>query len=164
MRGITRIGLDVGGVLTDSLKNDHSDTSFRSDNFLRTSPVPGSLIGVQRLVAYFGRPNIVIISKCGEVIEGKTRLWLPHWGYLDIDAIDPANVYYCRERADKAPIARRLQLTHFVDDRSDALSYMEGDVPHRYLFGPQENPTPAGLIGILTWDDLITHIIGTTRE
>ncbi|MEV7330303.1 hypothetical protein [Micromonospora sp. NPDC093244] len=46
------------------------------------------------------------------------------------------SVHFCRTRPDKAPIARRLGLTHVVDDKLEVLGYLDS-VPHRYLFRPR---------------------------
>ena len=160
MFSLFRIGLDVGGVLTDSLANDNSDTSFRGDNFLETSPVPGAVEAVRTYVTIFGRENVFIVSKCGAVIEHKTRLWLPRWGVVGDDMIDPANVHFCLRREDKAPIAQMLGLTHFFDDRPDVLAYMEGKVPNRFLFGEQnDEAVPPGMFAVPNWRHPLSHFI-----
>lgn len=154
-----KVGLDVGGVLTDSQKNDGTDTSFRTDNFMKTSSVPGALEAVATLVRWYGAENIFIISKCGEVIEYKTRLWLAGNGFFSQTGFQESNLNFCLHRADKAPIAARLGLTDFVDDRADVLAYMDGIVDLRYLFGPQaELSQTTGLIVTPTWSDTLRAI------
>lgn len=54
------------------------------------------------------------------------------------------HVHFCAERADKAPIAQRLELTHFIDDRPEVMAHLDGIVPHRILFQPNE-------------EDFVTH-------
>lgn len=66
------IGIDVGGVIIDSINNDNRDTTFLGDNFLRTTAVPGAFDAVKTLVQNFGTKNIFIVSKCGPVIQEKT--------------------------------------------------------------------------------------------
>jgi len=131
-----RIGLDFGGVITDSQANDGTDTAFRTDNFMATTAVIGTYTAVKILVSVFGRDNLFIISKCGEITEAKSIKWLRGNGFYEATDFDPSNVFFCRERADKAPIAADLGLTDFVDDRADVLGYMT-TVRLRWLFGPQ---------------------------
>jgi hypothetical protein len=151
-----KIGLDVGGVLTDSLRNDGTDTSFRSDNFMATSAVPGSFEAVATLVQWCGAENVFIISKCGKEIERKTRLWLGGNGFYSQTGFWTHNLYFCPHRADKAPIAAELGLTDFVDDHAEVLAYMDGIVNLRYLFGPQaEPPQTTGLIIAPTWSETL---------
>jgi hypothetical protein len=161
-----RVGADVGGVMTDQHRNDGTDTSFRSDNFLKTTPVDDAFESMRSLVQRYGAENVFIISKCGERIENKTRWWLAHHNLYTRYGFSPYNLYFCRERADKAPIAKELGLTHFVDDRRDVLAYMETEVAHRLLFGPQETPLPAvlpsGLIVVNTWVQALKEIERTS--
>ena len=103
------IGLDIGGVLTDQKRNDGTDTSFRSDNFLKTTPVEGAFEGVQSLVQRYGADNVFIISKCGPVIESKTRQWLDFHHFYNITGFNRHHLNFCLRRADKAPIAKRLR-------------------------------------------------------
>lgn len=53
-----RIGLDVGGVLIDRIKNDGTDTSFKSDNFLLTSAVPGAFEAAKLMTQAYGAENV----------------------------------------------------------------------------------------------------------
>ena len=156
-----RIGLDVGGVIIDAIANDNTDTSFRSDNFLATTAVKGAFEAIKKLVEAYGSENIFIISKCGPEIERKTRLWLEATGFYTITGFDPANLYFCLNRPDKAPIAQELQLTDFVDDKAEVLRYMEGIVTRRYLFGPQrkQNQDITGLIATNGWDQALASLL-----
>ncbi len=133
------IGVDVGGVITDILKNDGTDTSFLSDNYLQTTAVPDSFESLKKLnsdLSYF--PRLVrIVSKAEPKTEQKTRDWFNHHGFYDITGISPENVYFCRERKDKAPICERLKITHFVDDNVEVMSHLRNIVPNKYLFNFQ---------------------------
>lgn len=156
-----RIGLDVGGVIIDRIKNDNTDTSFRSDNFLRTTAVPGAFEAIRAITSAFGPQNVFIISKVKS--DAKTRLWLGHNSFYERTRFRPENLRFCRERYEKGPIADSLPggpLTHFADDRADVLRHM----PHvgtRYLFGPQEQPelvSTDGLVPVLTWATVLQHL------
>lgn len=155
-----RIGIDVGGVIIDGLANDGTDTSFRGDNFMETSAVPGAFDGVRQLVARYTAANVFIVSKCGPVIEGKTRLWLPGKGFYEYTGFDPSNLHFCIDRAGKAPIARGLGITDFIDDKEEVLGHMKEAVERRYLFGPQRTPPrdPSGLIIVNDWSEALSHL------
>ncbi|HJP81819.1 MAG TPA: hypothetical protein VJ841_05475 [Candidatus Saccharimonadales bacterium] len=155
-----RIGLDVGGVIIDALANDGTDTDLRGDNFMKTTAVPGAYDAARYLVGKYGRDNVGIISKCGEIIERKTRLWLLGNDFYVYTGFDPANLRFCRTRAEKAPIAREMGLTDYVDDHADVLRYMQGIVDGRFLFGPQRDPlqNTSGLIVVKNWAEALTYM------
>jgi hypothetical protein len=130
------LGVDIGGVLIDRIV-DNADTSFFSDRFLETPPVPDAFETLARLSrARFGE-SIHLVSRCGPRTEEKTKLWLADRRFAEITGIPPERVHFCRARQDKAPICARLGVTHFVDDRLEVLGYLTR-VRRRYLFRPNE--------------------------
>jgi hypothetical protein len=153
------IGIDVGNVLINGMAGDASDTSFRSDNYMKTPAIEGAFDAVRELVERFGAPNVHIVSKCGQVIERKTRLWMGGNGFYAHTGFDVANLHFCLKRPDKAVIATSLQLAAFVDDRSDVLHCMGGIVPHRLLFGPQRDGAQEtrGLKLVADWNEALTY-------
>lgn len=157
---IKRIGIDVGGVIIDSLANDDTDTSFRGDDFLKTTAVPGAFDAVAQLVNQNGSENVFIISKCGPVIERKSRLWLTCSGFYQYTGFRLDNLFFCLDRAGKAPIAQKLGLTDFIDDKEEVLGYMQGIVDRRYLFGPQRRPlrNPSGLTIVNDWAAVLKNL------
>lgn len=160
-----RIGIDVGGVIIDRVKNDHTDTSFFSDNYLATSAVPGAFNSIARLIRYFGAENVFIISKCGEVVENKTRHWLEHHGFYATTGFLPENVRFCRTRQEKLPLCRQLGITSMIDDRLEVLGYMIGFVPDLVLFQGYagdltERPDQLQQVHLVqTWEEAADHII-----
>lgn len=156
-----RIGLDVGGVIIDRIKNDRTDTSFKSDNFLLTSAVPGVFEAVKLMTQTYGAENVFIISKVKSDV--KTLLWLDHNEFYEKTGLRPANVRFCRERHQKGPIADSLPggpLTHFVDDRADVLCHMP-NVRTRYLFGEQDRTwlvKTENFVPVLTWSMVLSHL------
>ncbi|HYN97017.1 MAG TPA: hypothetical protein VES42_24520 [Pilimelia sp.] len=134
-----RLGVDIGGVLIQPADHD-ADTSFFGDHYLRTPAVPDAIDCLAALAdpdggAFAGA--VYLVSKCGPDTERRTRHWLAHHDFFGRTAIPPAHLHFCRTRAAKAPIAQRLGLTHFVDDRLEVLGYLT-TVPHRLLFHPRE--------------------------
>ena len=126
------IGVDVGGVIIDRV-NDGTDTSFFSDNYLKTTAVPGALDTLTRLVKERFGDQVFIVSKCGKRTEEKTLHWFRHNRFFEQTGISQHNVRFCRTREGKAPICNELGITHFVDDRLEVLSYLTM-VPHQFLF------------------------------
>jgi len=156
-----RIGLDVGGVIIDAAANDGTDTDLRGDNFMKATPVADACDSVRQLVDRYSADNIFIISKCGVVMEDRTRRWFVGNNFYTDTGFNPANLYFCRTRAEKAPLAKRLGLTDFVDDRQDVLEYMEGIVARRYLFGLQSREVlkTGSLIIVSDWPETVASIL-----
>jgi hypothetical protein len=153
------LGVDVGGVLVDRIKADGSDTSFFSDRFLETPAVAGAFDTVARLGRERFGQRICIVSKCGPRTEERTRLWLAHHGLLDVLGLDEQALHFCRKRPDKAPICKRLGVTHFIDDRMDVLVHLTS-VRYKILFGPQEAGVNArGAIRAETWRDVASRLL-----
>lgn len=121
---MSKLGIDIGGVII-SRANDHTDTSFFSPNYLRTSAVPGVFEGIRRLVDVVGTDNVFIVSKATDPTAERSREWLLHHDFYKRTGMKAENVFFCHERKDKAPICARLGITHFIDDKLEVLSYLE---------------------------------------
>lgn len=128
-----RLGVDIGGVIIEPADED-ADTSFFGAHYLRTPMVDGAFDALAALGPAFDEVHLV--SKCGEGTERRTREWLAHHDFPTRTGIPVERVHFCRTRPDKAPIARRLGLTHFVDDKLEVLGYLDS-VPYRFLFRPR---------------------------
>jgi len=98
------------------------------------------------------------VSKCGERVEGLSRAWLAHHRFAERTGIPVDHVRFCRERADKAIHCRELGITDFVDDRPDVLGYLDGIVERRYLFGPQSDPVPGGVVHTPDWAAVLAAV------
>lgn len=129
-----RLGVDVGGVIIDRIRNDGTDTSFLGENFLATTAVPDSFEVLKELVEKFRSENVFIVSKCGEKVRAKTLHWMSHHKFFERTGISMHNVLFCYKRHEKAAICKRLEINHFIDDRLEVLSHLEGIVPNRFLF------------------------------
>lgn len=69
-------------------------------------------------------------------------------------------VHFCERREDKAPIARRLRLSAFIDDRLDVLAHLES-VAVRVLFAaaPEWVPdaaVPEGVRLAVGWTETLS--------
>lgn len=137
------LGVDVGGVLIDRV-GEGSDTSFFGDRPLETPAVPFAVESLAALAAGSFVARVHLISKAGPKVGARTRAWLEHTGFEAATGIPADYVHFVRTREDKAPVCRRLGVTHFVDDRLSVLVHLTS-VAHRYLFtgGLGEHPPPA---------------------
>lgn len=151
-----RLGVDIGGVIIEPADED-ADTSFFGEHYLRTPSVDGVFDALGALGPVFDEVHLV--SKCGESTERRTREWLAHHDFPARTGIPVERVHFCRTRPAKAPIARRLGLTHFVDDKLEVLGYLDS-VPHRYLFRPRPAEVAAhaallpGVHRVQSWAEL----------
>ena len=134
-----------------------------------TAPVPGSLETLRRLAGGVFGLRVWVVSKCREENEEPLRAWLGRNGFLDRGLVMPTDVHFCRERADKAEIARRLGLTHFVDDRPEVMSHMDPGI-HRVLFQPDRDDAAAyaplikGVPMVETWDGVAAELLATLSD
>lgn len=129
------LGVDIGGVIIDRV-NDGTDTSFFTDNYLRTTAVPGVFDALRQLVEKRFGDKVFLVSKCGQRVQDKTLQWLDHHRFYDLTGIGRDRVHFCRERHEKAGICEKLGITHFVDDRLEVLGNL-ATVSTLYLFQPR---------------------------
>jgi len=158
-----KIGIDIGGVIIDRERNDNSDTSLFGTNYLNAFAVPSALEAIAEINKKFFPNEAYIISKCGANIERKSREWLKHNGFYQMTGMTEDKVHFCRARSDKAPIAQKLGLTHFIDDKYEVLGYMKDIVKNRILFNPDlgemKKTGPVGpVIPIFSWTDVLYYL------
>jgi hypothetical protein len=149
-----RLGIDVGRVLMCPADADgRPDTSFlraSEREALEVPPTPGMFEVVPALVTLF-QQRVWLVSKAGPRIERLTRRWLQHHRFFERTGLRPDRVRFCLRREDKRQHALELGLTHFIDDRSDVLSHLNGVVPHLLLFGVQSERIPPWVVHVLDW-------------
>jgi len=150
------LGVDIGRVLIDGDSAKSPDTNFLSggiEQALRSPPVDGAIEGLAALIETFGPASVWLVSKAGDRVADKTRRWLDAREVYAKTGLVREQVVFVRERADKARIARRHGLTHFIDDRVDVLGHLRGLVPHLFLFGEaaERNDAPAWTTRCPTW-------------
>ena len=148
-----RIGIDIGRVLigsdTDAPASESAPSMFGPD-FLDAPAVPGGLAAVKELVRE--ADEVHLVSKCGPKVQNRTERWLEAHGVYDLTELSPERVHFVRDRADKGPVASRLRLDTFVDDRFDVLAGMPPLLRTRILFGPQKSKLlPLWAIRAETW-------------
>lgn len=156
-----RLGVDIGGVVVSLAHEREADTSFFGSDPDRTPAVPHAMWTLWRLGRYF-EGEIHFVSKAGHRIEAVTRAWVAANRLFESTGLDPTHLYFVRERSDKAVVARRIGLTHFVDDRIDVLAAMNG--LQRYLFLPGRDGSrgltpPAWCVPVAGWLDLEQRLL-----
>jgi hypothetical protein len=155
-----RIGVDIGRVI---INGDGADTNFFAhdlDEVMRTPAVGGAFAAITRLVDRFDG-KVWLVSKCGPKIQQRSLAWLDHHDFWAQTGVAKDNVRFCRERPEKAIHARKLALTHFVDDRLDVLGHLAGLVDRIYLFGPQPRRGRVNLPGLVEapgWASVIADL------
>ncbi len=161
------VSLDIGNVL---LNRGNRDSRADPATIPGLPSVAGAREGVQMLATAFGRDNIFVVSRCSEEAESRLAAWLVSAGFAggDENQIDPLNVRFCRERADKANILGDIGAIAHVDDRAEVLIATAGlsTLRLRVLFAPSReellNPDLSGLPGLLfepNWSRLAPTLV-----
>ncbi len=158
------LGIDVGGVLVRSVA-DNVDTSFFGARPMETPTVEGCIDAVAHLTTGYFAHQVHIVSKAGPKISELTREWLGHTGFFAATQISQGNLHFVRKRIDKAPICKRLGVTHFIDDRPDVLAHLT-TVTYRFLFRGGRGdefvvvPEDPSLIIVDSWHDVLQWFTG----
>lgn len=157
MDHISRIGIDIEGVIREKIAKPRT-----IDGYLAATPLKNSVKSINVLVKLYGSANIFIISRCPKYAEDVILKWLDNQKFFNDIKFGRSNVFFCREQADKAPIAKQLQLTYFIDDRIDVLNAMKGIVANRILFTGGSNHgdkvVSDDIIILDNWDSVAEYI------
>jgi HD domain len=150
-----RFGIDIGRVIIGGgALPGVADTAFlggTDESALLTPPMPGAFEAIAALCLR-APARVWLVSKCGPRIQARTRLWLDRWRFFEQTGMPRQHLRFCRQRAEKALVARELALTHFVDDRLDVLGHLRPIVPRLVLFGERQAPPWAHAAP--TWDEV----------
>jgi hypothetical protein len=74
-------------------------------------------------------------------VQARTLRWLDGHRFADRTGVAPDQVRFCRVRAEKRRHCEELELTHFVDDRTDVHEAIRATVQYQYFFGHQTAPS-----------------------
>lgn len=161
------LGVDVGGVLITPAGRDEDSPRFDA-GYLERPEMPGAFDALARLARERFGDRTYVISKCGEATERRTLDWMAHHRFFQRTGITADRIHFCRTRDGKAPIAERLGLTHFVDDRLEVLAHLT-TVRRRYLFRPDDAEVerfrthlPA-VHRVDSWPDLVAALAAERR-
>jgi hypothetical protein len=142
------------------------DTAFFQGDeatMLATPEMPHAIESIAILVQTF-EGRVWLISKAGPRTQARTLRWLGAREFYGRTGLQPANVRFCLERAEKRSHCIALALTHFVDDRPEVHAFIHGTVDHQYLFGPQSGPAPPFTIPVPNWPEARRRIELTMRD
>ena len=154
------IGVDIGGVIIRPARAS-GDTSFFSSGYLDTPVVEGAIDSVAQLNASVFPGQVFLVSKAKSGTAQKTREWLHHQNFYERTGLTEDKLFFCEKREGKVPIAKRLGLTAFIDDRVDVLGHLS-QIKDRFLFAenrewlPQN--IPSELISVIGWTDLLSKL------
>ncbi|MEP3890465.1 MAG: hypothetical protein ABJN69_08345 [Hellea sp.] len=154
------IGVDIGGVIIKPARAS-GDTSFFSSGYLDTPVVKGAIESVAKLNASVFPGQVFLVSKAKSGTAQKTREWLHHQSFYERTGLTEDKLFFCAKREGKVPIAKRLGLTAFIDDRIDVLGHLS-QIQNRFLFAenrewlPQN--IPSELITVIGWTDLLSKL------
>lgn len=153
-----RIGVDIGRVIIGGEARQSEQTLFGNDP-LNAPEIHGAIDSIAALSDSADWEKIYLVSKCALPVEIRTLDWLEARDFHTRTGISVDDIYFCRDVKDKAPVARQLRLTHFIDDRISVLHQMHGIVPVRLLFGVQRYiHNQAGITSVLNWAEAMTEL------
>lgn len=161
--GERALGIDIGGVIIRPA-SDSGDTSFFSSGYLDTPMVDGAFGAVAQLNAEMFRNRVFLVSKAKSGTARKTVEWLAHHRFHEITGVPLERVHFCQRREDKAIVAKRLDLSVFIDDRVDVLQHVQA-IPTRVLFAASPalvpiQPLPDGVQLAVGWGEALALLEG----
>ena len=132
------LGIDIGNVILSADTDVIEKTNpMVSNEYLATPPNEDCFEVIANLKTRFAE-RIYLVSKVGSIMQMKTRKWLDYHKFFEITGVDPYHIAFCLERKDKTRIAKQLNLTHFIDDGVEVLSYLN-TVPYKFAFRPKKS-------------------------
>ena len=128
-----RIGIDINGVIANNKR-----VYIKTEQYSVFSVMEDAIDVVRKIVNKYGAENIYIISRVkSHRLSFITGIWMETHNFLKESGILLDNIYICNLLKDKAEIAKKLQLTHFIDDRPKVLSYFPENISI-IIFQPNE--------------------------
>ena len=134
-------GSDWSGVLNnntqviDGSRNSLLNPNRDAKGYLRVKPFTGALETLSSITR-LGFSEIHIVSRVDPEfwIKERVRAWLRQHGFESV--VPLSRLHFCEKWHEKAPLCERLGVTHFIDDRLEALEPMVGKIEHLLLFRP----------------------------
>lgn len=161
MNNIIHIGIDIGGVIRGDF-----DKSLSVQQYMAVNPLDNATKVIKSIIDAYGAENTFIISRCPKYAEKVNIKWLEKQKMFADIGFMRKNVYFCRERTDKAKIAKRLKLTHFIDDRVEVLDVMKDIVKYRILFtggNNHEESNDKSIVALDSWDK-VQNLLNLSHE
>ncbi len=120
------IGIDIMGVILPKAIEGGT-----LEEFVACSALPDVIESIGKLVELYGNESVFIVSRCPEFAEKGMIRWFDEHNFFNETNFNRSNIYFCREQFEKAPIAKQLMISHFIDDKISVLDFMKNIVPHR---------------------------------
>lgn len=121
---ITKIGIDISGVLAD---NKHAHIKTR--DYAVFSVMEDAINIVRKIASQHGAENIHIISCVkSHQLSFITGIWMETHNFLKETSVLLDNIHICSSLKDKAKIAKKLKLTHFIDNRPEVLNHFPKNI------------------------------------
>jgi hypothetical protein len=160
-----RVGIDFGGVITRNRKLFLGEDTELIQSQGEEVAQPGVFEAIRDIVS-FCDGHVWIVSKGGPYIRRMTNEWLERVDFFSRTGMARDRVRFCRERQEKEPICREMEITHFVDDRVHVMQILRYTVPHLYFFQDPANKRhcPPWATFVSNWTDFSELMIGDTRK
>jgi len=163
MRTTQALGVDIGNVIINNRLSDPNDKTLYEERYSTIPATEGVFDALKTLNDYF-KGEVYLISKCSEWAQEKILIWLKDNNFYVLTGISPENIYFVRERNEKDVVCRKLNITHFVDDRLEVLSHMIESTPNLFLFQPNQKEIDdfkqflSKVVIVNNWSEVIVNI------
>ena len=163
MNSKSNLGVDVGGVIIDWIPHIGKELDLKGPRYLETPEVADAVASLKTLNEGVFKERVFLVSKY-DPKYGPERVieWLDVHNFWERTGIPKSHFYPCAERNEKAGICNNLNITHFVDDRTEVLSHMTNDVLHLIAFQSKDfNEYPEisdKVTRVESWEELM-HIL-----
>jgi hypothetical protein len=134
--------VDLGNVIIAHWLSNITPENFNTIDYNSIPEVPGVFDSLKRLNEKFGG-NVTVVYKATDVATEKILAWLAHHRFTERTGIPFERVDRTRGGRDKTIHIDQSSETHYgttvvVDDRLEVMSHFVGEVPHLFLFHPQQ--------------------------
>jgi hypothetical protein len=158
------LGLDIGRVITSDAQEGECD--IFSPYYLLSVPRPGAFGTIHDLVTERYGDEVHLISKAKNQTKQRLIEVLDYWNFYKHTGVLREHVHFCDEDIQKAPIAKGLGVTDFVDDKVGVLRHLPATM-NRYLFVPPieglPSQVPEGIIPVIGWAGVRCTLLGETE-
>jgi len=132
------LGIDIGNVIINHRFTDKDDKTLHEEHYSTIPASEGVFDAIKKLYDEKFHGNIFLISKCTPWAQEKIFAWLKDHNFYSKTGVKPENVFFCRERHEKDKICKDNNISYFIDDRLEVLSHMVENVPHLFLYQPDQ--------------------------
>ncbi len=132
------LGVDIGNVIINNRNLDPEITQVDEVIYANFPPTEDVFDALKILNTKFSG-KVYLISKCTEWAEIQILSWLDKHDFYNKTGILKENIFFVRKRNEKDGVCQKLNITHFIDDRLEVLSYMIESTPNLFLFQPDND-------------------------